>query len=325
MFASTTKRFILATAALAAALPAVAADGVPGEQWEITTKMEMSGMPMALPAQTNKVCLPKDRKSDDELVPKDKNNDCKMEDIKRSGNKTTYTMRCTGKETFTGTGEMENNGDSYRGSMHIVGTMQGEAVDMKQTYSGKRLGTCTYEDLGKKYQAMAEKATADMCRKGVDDLTWVMFSDDPNYRSSNEACKPFKKAYCDKASKVAADLRTPAGFRAFTDKRKDWRDVIGVCGIAADGVLTDLCKKANDAQDWEVVVAQCPAEAKAAAAEHCAGRSYTAMMSGPYAPLCRNYGRDNMQGSPAAAPSKEDIIKGGVNEGVNKLKKLLPF
>ena len=67
------------------------------EQWEITTKMEMKGMPMAMPAMTNQTCLPKNRKSDEDLVPKDKNSDCKMSDVKHSGNKMTFKMACTGK------------------------------------------------------------------------------------------------------------------------------------------------------------------------------------------------------------------------------------
>ena len=33
----------------------------PDELWDVTTKMEMPGMPMALPAQTSQVCLKKDR------------------------------------------------------------------------------------------------------------------------------------------------------------------------------------------------------------------------------------------------------------------------
>jgi hypothetical protein len=144
------------------------------------------------------------------------------------------------------------------------------------------------------------------------------------YEQQFAACKPFKKELCTRVDKVAVDLRTPKGFHDFTAKRDDWKDLLDTCGIDKQTVLTELCKKAVDAQDWALVAGNCPAETKALAAEHCAGRDYTAMMMGPYAPLCRGIGRAAATDTPQA-PSKEDLIKGGVNEGVNKLKKLLPF
>ncbi|TMI03725.1 MAG: hypothetical protein E6H46_08505, partial [Betaproteobacteria bacterium] len=59
--------------ALAASLPA-SAQGK-DDLWEVSTKMEMPGMPMAMPAQTNRFCIGKNRK-DEELVPKQ--GDCRM-------------------------------------------------------------------------------------------------------------------------------------------------------------------------------------------------------------------------------------------------------
>jgi hypothetical protein len=94
-------------------------------------------------------------------------------------------------------------------------------------------------------------------------------------------------------------------------------------------VLADACKKGKDAQDWDFIASYCPVYAKALAAEHCAGRDYTAMMIGPYAPLCRGVARErtpnNTQPAVPAAPTQEDAVKSGVTEGVNKLKKMLPF
>jgi hypothetical protein len=293
------------------------------ELWEITTKMEMAGMPMMMPAQTNQVCKPKNRPADEELVPKDKNSDCKMDDMQHSGNKTTFKMSCSGKHAMTGNGEFEKSGDNYRGSMHMQGNMEGRSIDMTQSFSGKLIGSCTYEDLGKKFAAQQENATAEMCRKGISDLEWRMFAAGP-MQEQFAACKPFKKEFCARVDKVAADLHTPKGFHEFADKHSDWKDLLDSCGIDKQVVLADLCKKSVDAQDWSIVASNCPAEAKTLAAEHCAGRDYTALMLGPYAPLCRGIGREpatNVQ----QATSKEDAIKNGVNEGVNKLKKLLPF
>ena len=291
------------------------------EQWEITTKMEMAGMPMALPSQTNKVCLPKNRNSDEGLIPQDKNSDCKMDDMKRSGNKTTFKMSCAGKHPMTGNGEIENNGDSYRGTMHIVGKMEGEDVDMKQSFSGKRIGSCTYEDQGKKFAAMQEKMTADMCRQSIDKLEYRVFDNSELAQQQFAVCKPYKKEFCERVKKVAADMRSPAGFRSTVEKQREWKELLGTCDIAADALLTDVCKKGQDAKDWNFVAEYCPVEAKALAAEHCAGRDYTAQMVGPYGALCSKYA----QRPNNAIPTKDDLIKSGVDEGVNKLKKLLPF
>ncbi len=314
----------IALAVLLAPIVAIAEDT--GEQWEVTTKMEMQGMPMAMPAMTNTVCLPKKRQSDEDLVPRDKNSDCKMSDVKQSGNKMSFKMACSGKNAMTGEGEIEHNADNYRGKMHMVGDMDGQQVDMTQNFSGKRIGTCAYEDPGKKYAAMQQKYTDEMCRQSIDRLEWRVFSDDPQWAQQFAVCKPYKKEFCARVTKIAGDMRALDGFKNFTDEHKDWKDLFATCGIDSDKLLVDICRKATDAKDWEVVVNYCPGEAKAAAAEHCAGRDYTAMMVGPYGALCQRYAKrpaPNM--APETAPTKEDLIKQGVDEGVNKLKKLLPF
>lgn len=305
-------------------LPAVA-EGT-DEQWEITTKMEMKGMPMAMPAMTNQACLPKNRKSNEDLIPKDKNSDCKMSDVKQSGNKMTFKMSCTGKQAMTGEGEIEHNADNYRGKMHIVGNMEGQPVDMTQNFSGKRIGSCTYEDQGKKMLAMQEKMTADMCKQSIDKLEWRVFSNDPTWSEQFAVCKPYKKDFCARVTKVSTDMRKLDGFKKYTNDHRDWKDLFATCDIASDKLVVEVCKQAVDVKDWEIVADNCPVEAKALAAEHCAGRDYTAMMSGTYGGLCQRYARrpesNDLQ---QAVPTKEEAIKNGVNEGVNKLKKLLPF
>ncbi len=67
--------------------------------WEITTKMEMPGMPMAMPAQTQRLCIAKSGK-DDDYIPKREG--CRVQDSKRVGNKVSYKMVCTGKDSDDG-------------------------------------------------------------------------------------------------------------------------------------------------------------------------------------------------------------------------------
>jgi hypothetical protein len=123
-------------AALAASLPA-AAQGK-DELWEISSKMEMPGMPMAIPPQVNRVCVGKNRK-DEDLVPRQ--SDCRMVDSKRTGSKFTYKMACAGNEPMTMVGEMNFGTNAYDGQMRMTMTKTNDTMNM--AVSGKRVGDCT--------------------------------------------------------------------------------------------------------------------------------------------------------------------------------------
>jgi hypothetical protein len=62
--------------------------------WEITTKVEMKGVPMQMPATTVKQCITKDN-----AVPKSASEDyeCKTKDYNVSGDTVTYSVECWGK------------------------------------------------------------------------------------------------------------------------------------------------------------------------------------------------------------------------------------
>ena len=123
-------------AALAASLP-LAAQGK-DELWEISSKMDMPGMPMAIPPQVNRVCVGKNRK-DEDLVPRQ--SDCRMVDSKRTGSKFTYKMECTGKEPMTMVGEMNFGTNAYDGQMRMTMTKTNDTMNL--AVSGKRVGDCT--------------------------------------------------------------------------------------------------------------------------------------------------------------------------------------
>ena len=123
-------------AALVAALPA-SAQGK-DELWEISSKMDMPGMPMAMPAQVNRVCVGKNRK-DEDLVPKQSN--CRMVDSKRAGSKFTYKMECTGNEPMTMLGEITFGNNAYDGQMRMTMTKTNDTMNM--AVSGQRVGDCT--------------------------------------------------------------------------------------------------------------------------------------------------------------------------------------
>jgi hypothetical protein len=132
-------------ACAAPALLVVALTASPGalaqgadEQWEISSKMEMPGMPMSMPAQVMRVCVAKNAK-DDEYIPKQ--GDCKVVDSKRTGNKLSYRMTCTTPEPSTVEGETQFGSGAYDGKMRMMMTSSKQSMQM--TYSGKRVGACT--------------------------------------------------------------------------------------------------------------------------------------------------------------------------------------
>lgn len=109
--------------------------------WEMTSTMEMEGMPQGMPGgmppMTYRECLTKES-----MVPtqKKRNQDCKILQQESSGDTVTWRMRCT-----TGGVVSEMNGSSTYSGSAMQGTMQMTSGGMKMTsrVTGKRLGPCT--------------------------------------------------------------------------------------------------------------------------------------------------------------------------------------
>jgi hypothetical protein len=105
--------------------------------WEITTEMEMPGMPMKMPATVMKHCFTKNDVSDQKRVISQDNN-CTVTDLKTSANKVTWKMKCTGENAATMTGETVFGSDSYSSLMK----MNSHGQNMTMKVKGKRLGAC---------------------------------------------------------------------------------------------------------------------------------------------------------------------------------------
>jgi len=110
--------------------------------WEIVSKVEMAGMPMAIPPQTNRVCKPAGQMRNEDKVPMDSS--CKMLDSNQSGNTFTYKVACNQQGTsMTGTGDVTTMGaDSYHGKFRMQATSSGQAMDMTTNFSGRKVGGC---------------------------------------------------------------------------------------------------------------------------------------------------------------------------------------
>jgi osmotically-inducible protein OsmY len=134
------QRVAVAGAVLALAMaPAAQAQGA-DDLYEVTVRMEMVGMPMQMPAMTQRSCVKKGA-SDADAVPHQDN--CTVTNARRDGNKVTFSMACTGRDAMTGNGEMTYAGDGYAGTIRLKGKMEGQDMEMTQAITGRRVGACT--------------------------------------------------------------------------------------------------------------------------------------------------------------------------------------
>jgi hypothetical protein len=140
------------TALVAIATLAAAADvpKEPGVYWEQTVEMTMGGM--AMPAQTMKVCMAK--KQDWARPPEQQpGQECKVTDVKRSGQKMSWKIACEGG--MTGEGEMTWSGDSFAGTS----TMQTEMGAMRMKMKGRKLGgDCDANETKRQLERMQQQA-----------------------------------------------------------------------------------------------------------------------------------------------------------------------
>jgi hypothetical protein len=114
-----------------------AADGMRDGYWELISTMEMPGMPMKMAPTKVKHCFSKeDVKDQKKTITTDKN--CTVTDLKQSGNKVAWKMKCTGKNAGTFSGETVYKGDAYDSTMKMQS--QGQTMNMK--INAKRLGAC---------------------------------------------------------------------------------------------------------------------------------------------------------------------------------------
>jgi hypothetical protein len=137
---------IVAGMAFAYACIAPAHAQVKGDLWEVTVKMQMTGVPMDMPPNTTRTCMDKNAKDEAFVPQKSEDGECHMADTKRTGNVWRYRMVCTSKDRDTTTvdGEVTYASDSsYTGRMKMVAKSGEQSFEMNQTFSGRKVGECT--------------------------------------------------------------------------------------------------------------------------------------------------------------------------------------
>lgn len=120
-----------------------AADSIsvkPG-MWETTMTMTSPMFPQPR-VETVTECVDKTEFSIDDLMPADQSN-CSITESSVNGNTLNWKMQCQMQGgSGEGGGRFISNGDTGSGEMHINMKMQGQSIDMQNSWQGKRIGPC---------------------------------------------------------------------------------------------------------------------------------------------------------------------------------------
>ena len=312
-----------------------AAVGASGEWWEVTGKTEMPGMPFAMPATTTKVCLAKGAANDPRQSTQDK--DCKTTDVKITGNKTSYKVRCVHDgEVMNGTGDITATADSYHGTMHLSGKSGGEPMDMTTTYRGKRVGpACDTSQPGPE-EAAARKQIAQSCEtSGRSTRDLINMAD--MFLAKDSMCPGKSKIVCDAVRKDAGKDAEVFSTLAMREQHLPTgsTSIAKSCGLNMAATTKSICKTLNG-KNYRTLTPHCPAEAKAYRAalrkKECEGRSFTARED---LSRCLS-GKEGGDGDEDAGTTSEKSSSGKSSSGANnpadtvidgakKLKGLLGF
>ncbi len=242
-----------------------------GEMWEITAKMEMEGMPFAMPAQTSKACIPKGQEKDPtRAVPNDKN--CKTSDVKVSGNKMSWKMKCEGKDAMSGSGEMVYGDGTYSGKVK----MHSEDGDMVMAYNGKRVGSCDAgvgvgAEMAVEKKRMVETIQAPIkeerranCKELLDKGGEALINGYAMFVYPGTVCADMKKSMCDKVRAQSPEIAVYEALvqgekpAAMMRKEKEAQEVQAFYDTTMDSEKSAaMMRKEKGAQALKPLVAAC--------------------------------------------------------------------
>lgn len=298
----------------------------PGETWEITSKMEMPGMPFAMPPTTMKTCIPKGSENDPGQTSGDKS--CKMTDVKTVGNKTTWKARCERDgEVMTGEGEQTTSPGAYKGKIRFKGKSDGQDMDMNMEYSGKKIGgSCDTEE-------QVKKVKSQVCDTSMYENTAQWISAGPALiLPPHAACADQRGQFCSAVKKDAPrDSQAYAALVQSEQNQLGGVSVVKECKLDMASMTKSICKTLNG-KNYRELSAHCPAEAKkyreTMRRKDCEGRSYTAETRAEDFKRCMsgevddgNIGEESV---PAPRKSKKPSAP-NADEEIKKLKGMFGF
>jgi hypothetical protein len=284
----------------------VAAQVGTGELWEISTQMNIPGMPAGMGGQTQRICGGDDP---ERAAAQKKDRSCKVTDKKQTANRLTVTMVCT-EGTMTVDQQYNAARTEFKGTMK----MTSKDGDMTMNMSGRKVGGCDVQeakrereeksaaikkrmDDGAAASAAAIKQQSDMhiknCNAAVETMEYGRLGNQVGcYKKGGKDCQAFAQAYPEaqkacsaRAAEFCTRYQTQDGFV----KAKGDEEAAKMCGVSTAAIKAAQCPRAAQGGSLAFLGAYCPVEAKPLAQEHCAGRDYTSKMGGKYATFCAGY------------------------------------
>ena len=136
--------FVFATISLFI-VPSVHAGKINMEEglWEITSKMEVPGMPFPMPATTHSQCI-----TEKEMIPQGKdveNKQCKIDKTTISNDTVSWTMSCSNDGLVSkSSGKITYKGKTFDGKIKVttVGSESGRDMIFTTVMTGKYIGKC---------------------------------------------------------------------------------------------------------------------------------------------------------------------------------------
>ena len=357
---SALRKSILTAVALVGAvyapLAACAAGG--DELWEVSTQMNIPGMPAGMGGMTQQVCQDRDPRKQGPQG-KDMEN-CKVTGVKESGTRLTISMTCPqGRAVIERTFNAART--EYKGTMKMT-TRDG---DMTMNMSGRKIGACDAQQARRQQEANVAALTAQGERAQADAMAAVKKSQDNQVQECARAAETMDMSklgvysQCKQQPQLCKGLSRDEGGKrvatacnasqaefcrryqtqeGFLKARGDER-AAQMCGLSAQKVKVSLCPGAAQSESLDFLARFCPAEAKPLAQKHCAGRNYTSAQGGKYASFCMTYlanrdleESDSERKEQAAArkpdsaqgrePEKKSPASEGISKGLDKLKGL---
>ncbi len=110
--------------------------------WEITTRMQMQGMPMQMPVYTFRRCITRE-----DMVPRQEDRpgqECKVLKTDVKGDTVTWVMECRDNNgTTRAEGRATYRGESFDGEVRVTMESAGmKGMEMIQQISGRWMGSC---------------------------------------------------------------------------------------------------------------------------------------------------------------------------------------
>ena len=263
-------RLLTVSMLVVTSLFAGSAYGAAGETWDVTTK-SLDGEGVGVPEVAVTVCLaPGETKNPQQFLRQDDN--CKFTDLKTVGKRSTWKMQCgSGDDQLTGTGEVTYSTNSFQGVTKLKGRSDGEPVNAKMTYQGKKVGAAcdtTAPPVVKGMEGFGEvmsmaktqmaAAMAEQCEVANHEAADLISA---RFFGASAACPGKEKPACKAIAKaVAKDPRVYAKLAKYEDSSE--LGIAKTCNIDMAATAKAICAKV-DHDNYRELADACPQEVKA--------------------------------------------------------------